>query len=60
MDGPFNSSKVQEKYFLEWTNELQKVAQEEGRTLEARVMRKMSEEDPHSCSRQIRERRISS
>ena len=57
---PLNHSKVQEKYFLEKTNELRKVAQEEGRTLEAMVMRKMSEEDPHSCSRQIRERRISS
>ena len=49
MDGPVGS-KVQEKYLLEWTSELRKVAQEEERKLEARETRE----------RQIRERRIPS
>ena len=43
MDGPVGS-KVQEKYLLQWTNELRKVAQEEERRLEARETRKMGEE----------------
>ena len=54
MDGPVGN-KVQEKYLLEWTNELRSVAQEEERKLEARETRKMGEEDAHSRSRQIRE-----
>ena len=57
VDGPVGST-VQEKYSLEWTNELRKVAQEEERKLEARETRKMGEEDAHSRSRQIREWRI--
>ena len=54
MDGHVGS-KVQEKYLLEWTNELQKVFQEEERRLEARETRKIGEEEVLSCSRQIRE-----
>ena len=54
MDGPVGS-KVQDKYLLEWTNELRKVAQEEERKLEARETRKMGDDDAHSRSRQIRE-----
>ena len=51
MDGPVGS-KVQEKYLLDWMNELQRVAQEEERRLEARETRKMCEED--ACSRRLK------
>ena len=51
MEGPVGS-KVQEKFLLEWTNELRKVAQEEERMLEARETRKMCEEDVHSRNHQ--------
>ena len=54
MDGPVGS-KVQEKYLLEWTNELRKVVQGEERKLDARETRKMGEDEVHSRSRQIRE-----
>ena len=54
MDGPVGS-KVQEKYLLEWTNELRKMAQEEERRLEATETRKMGEEEVLSRSWQIRE-----
>ena len=51
--GPSCDCEEQEKYLQLWTNELQKVAQEEERRLEARETRKMSEEDARSRSHQI-------
>ena len=60
MMGGLLGSKVREKYLLEWTNELRKVAHEEEKKLEARETRKMGEEDAHSRSRQVREWRITS
>ena len=38
-------SKAREKYLLEWTNELRKVAQEEARKLEAKETKKLGQED---------------
>ena len=51
MDGPA-SSKVQEKYLLEWMNELEKGAQEEERRLEVLEIKRMSGEDAQSRNRQ--------
>ena len=58
MDGPVGS-KVQEKYLLEWTNELRKVAQEEERRLEARETRKMGEEEVQRRAREHEAKRRS-
>ena len=44
VDGPVGS-KAREKYLLEWTSELRKVAQEEERKLEAGETKKLGQED---------------
>ena len=50
--GPFSTCKGQENYLHQWMHELQRVAQEEERKLEAKEQKRMGNEDARSRSRQ--------